>query len=223
MRSGMLLAAALFCLMPCECFALVFFGGKEPHDARHYPDWPGIVDVANNPSRIRYCWCNGRVTHWFQGDSAALQDAVREFAEVEASKLHLVLLPGPEQSMTYHGSDVRYNWSLNIPRNSDETVDPDMCPWEVHPTLTVYLSDELSLDSLTVPDGIVVQQWQDLREQYEHEISLNLRYRRSRAERRLQELEEDADREGDAARRFREQLAEIDAWIERSRREPQSR
>jgi hypothetical protein len=73
----------------------------------------------------------------------------------------------------------------------------------------------VELDALTLPAGLIVDQWNDLRERYEGALRDGNERTRERAERLLKQLDEQANREGAAAEEFRERLEDIDAWVQR--------
>lgn len=206
-------AIVLVLLLPAVSFAAAKFErGNRPKSALNYPNWPGIVDVVNDVSRESWCWVNGGEWLSYRGDTAALNRVLKEFGEVEAEELRVVLLPGPgrirlpqqtdyDESKDPSGNDA--DWELRIlqglarwhAEHKGQEAAADM-----EPTLTVYVSERIDLNALQIPKLIKVLQRADLhgrakleREQFEAEKTV-----------------EDAD-----ADKFDSRLAAIQEFIQR--------
>ena len=219
MRHVAILTALFCCFAPAVCFGLAFcISGNEPQSSANYSDWPGLVDVVNDPSRECLCWCNGDERLWYRGDTETLNRVLSEFAEIEGVDPHVVILPGPGQILTRDGAEVPCDWRLRvvggIARARCNQYEPNAV-WDTRPTLTIFLTDRLNLDELTVPAGIAVSQWKDLCERYEAALHNDNEPTRKQAEQLLENLNTIANQEGDAADQVQERFAAIQAWAER--------
>ena len=166
-------AAAVCFLTPQFCHALMFcVSGNEPQSAANYTDWPGLVDAVNDPSRVQLCWCNGDETLWYQGDTQALNRMLVEFSEAELTEHNVVLLPGDGPLNKTEGG-VSYDWMLHIvaglARSRIERFQLENVQ-DVHPTLTVYVTDRIDLAVLHVPESVTLLQSGDLRTRCENAL-----------------------------------------------------
>jgi hypothetical protein len=217
MRRLKLLIAGACLSIPAECCGLGFcVYGNDPQPAGNYEAWPGLLDVVNDASRQALCWVNGNEHLWYSGDTAALNRVLKEFAEVEAEELHVVLLPGPGQTKTIDGKEVNFDWRLHVVGGIVRRhVDSEGLTrvWDVHPTLAVLVTERLDLGALAMPEGVKVLQWDDLRQRYvDAQVDGNDRTKEE-AGRLLQELEKDAHREGEEADEYRDRIAQIRKYV----------
>lgn len=196
-------------LLPTTCFAVLFSTkGNEPIPAQNYTAWPGLVDVVNDESRIWHMWCNGAEAMTYRGDTAALNRVVKEFAEVQAEERRIVLLPGPQHLYVAKSkanktgavaSDDEADWKLNFAQGFDRA----------DPTLTIYVTNRIDLESLQIPEGITVLETAGLRERYASSVLDGS----ERARREIDILDAAAPNEGDAAAEFRSRLAAIQEFV----------
>lgn len=219
-------AAALFVvLLPAVSFAMATCErGNKPHSALNYPNWPGIIDVVNDLSRESWCWVNGGETLSYRGDTAALNRVLKEFGEVEAEELRVELLPGPGR--------------LQLLKSKEDVTDPteDYADWELrvlqglvrghvlhegmqaiydlHPTMTIYVTDRIDLNSLQIPARIKVLQHADVRQRYVDGIDFGDYKVRGRAKQFLEKFDAKTPQTGPEADEFKARLAKIDAYVQ---------
>lgn len=218
---------AFLLLLPTICFAhAICFRGNQPKSALNYPSWPGLIDVVNDVSRESWCWENGDEHLCYRGDATALNRVLKEFAEVEADEVRVLLLPGPGQLHLLHTT------------NQEQSKNPssDYADWELHivqglvrggieryhleaifdmdPTLTVYVTERIDLNALRIPERIKVVQHADLRKRYEDTYASGDK-RRGRGKRELDELDAKTPKEGTAADEFQSRLTEIQEFVRR--------
>jgi hypothetical protein len=126
------LAALLFA--PAHAFALgeeLF--GNAPRVKQ--PEWAeGVLDVVNLKSRVYLQWVNGNESFFYQGDAAALAEALKAFAAVKDEGKSVVLLPGTGSTKSFQGKPVAFDWRLHVPSGIYRAMTK-----ETHPELTIYV------------------------------------------------------------------------------------
>src|SRR5579883_1729230 len=122
----------------------------------HEPVPPGFVGVfdfradalalANLKQRFYWYEVNGNPVFFYQGDAAALNEALRIFATLPQGEV--VLLPGPGRGHSLDGKTAfNYDWWLNVPSGFH---------LEGQPTLTVYIQ---AAAPAMEPDARKVARW----------------------------------------------------------------
>jgi hypothetical protein len=202
----------LLSLLPTVCFGLLFtVEGNKPQSEANYEEWPKLVEVVNDPSRVRLVWCNGDEQLYYRGNTEALRRVVQKFSEVEADELRVVIRPAlripKEQAFDWQLHITQGIASAGISRNGDTPVE-DECP-----TLTIYVSENIKLPELIVPGNLVVDQLKDLKARYEKAKQTGNGHAKDAATRAIQALEADAARQGEEGKRYSAQLQGIDEWV----------
>ena len=202
--------------IPQACFGLMYsVSGNKPQAAGNYKEWPKLVEVVNDTSRVSLVWCNGDEHLSYQGETKSLNRVLQNFAAVESDELRVVLRP-PLKDAKGKPAD----WQLHvttgiatvvIERNGETPVE-DECP-----TLTIYLSDKIKLQDLVIPGELIVDQVEDLRARYLLAQNQGNAYAKASAARALRHLDADANRQGEAAKRYEEQIRQIRDWVEKRR------
>jgi hypothetical protein len=97
-------AVALTLLAVSNAWGLGFEGfGNEPVTHHNYVDWPNVLLVLNDTHRVYRVWVNGGERFCFQGDTAAVNIALKNFAAIKADRLTVVLRPGPGKGSSLKG------------------------------------------------------------------------------------------------------------------------
>lgn len=159
MRTLPKLAATL--LIPLMWPAVVSAAGMEqfgnaPLPASNFNQWPGVMLLVNDPSRVYQVWVNGDDRCYYRGDTAALNAALEHFAKVGTAVREVVIRPGPGRTESFHGKPVEFGWMLELVgglARHQTTLDRGGLVWSRHPRLEVYVGDDIRLDQLRVPDG----------------------------------------------------------------------
>jgi hypothetical protein len=221
-------ALALVLLLPAVSFALgMCERGNKPQSPLNYPTWPGIIDVVNDVSRESLCWVNGDERFSYRGDTAALNRVLKEFSEVEAEELHVVLRPGPgrlaligrkatEASIDASGDYA--DWELHVIQGivRGHVLHEQLeAIYDMHPTLTVYVTERTDLKALKIPERIKVVQHADLRERYEDAYAFGDDRVRARVQRVIEEFDAETPKEGTAAEEFQSRLTAIQEFVRR--------
>lgn len=196
---------------PTVCFALMYsVEGNKPQSAGNYKRWPGLIDVVNQPSRQRLVWCNGAESFSYAGDTVALNLTLQRFAKVKCPTHTVVFRPGPLFG--------KFDWELNIvegiARHFVEQEGISLVR-NLDPTLVVYVSDKLDLDSVKLPPGVQIQQIRDLRLRYIKAQRSDIERVRSEAAAHLTSLTGDSVLKSLGEAKYTAQLRRIAGFIER--------
>ena len=99
------------------------------------PEWAdGVLDVVNLRSRVYSRWVNGNEDFYFQGDAAALNEALKKYAAVKADERVLVLLPGKGNTKSFDGKSIDFGWRFDVPSGIYRAMTGNK-----HAALTVYI------------------------------------------------------------------------------------
>jgi hypothetical protein len=160
--------------------------GNKPQSPENYSRWHGLVDVVNQPSRQRLVWCNGAESFSYAGNTDDLNSTLQLFAQIKCPTHTVILRPGPLYD--------KYDWELyiveGIVRAGIEQHKMQLVR-DLDPTLVVYVSDKLQLDSLVIPPGIQVRHIDNLRSRYLKAQQVGNERTKSEAETYLKALDED--------------------------------
>ncbi|MCP3919041.1 MAG: hypothetical protein GY711_26145 [bacterium] len=132
------------------------FGNKPKPEQ---PDWAGgVVTLANDTHRVYRRWVNGNEEFFFQGDSAAVNVALEQFARVAAPVREVVLMPAAGRTESFEGKRVDYGWRLYAPSGlvlgPEKTGMPPVFPG--HATITIHVAGTIELAGLSVPEGVTL-------------------------------------------------------------------
>ncbi len=166
-------AILIFCLLSVSAWPMgTETFGNEPLGEQNYNDWPGIMPLVNNEKRVYSNWVNGNETFYYRGDTEAFNDFLKRFAAMESQVHEVIFRPGPGRAQCFLIEKViPVDWRLHIvggivAHMVDYEGTADL--WDMHPTLTVYLTDKsrIQLDKIVVPEKVKVLQVAELRDKY---------------------------------------------------------
>lgn len=144
--------------------------GNKPLNAANFQEWPGIMPVVNDEHRVYHFWVNGSEACFYQGDTAAVNAALKHFAATKEKVHEVVLLPGPAEISSFQKDKTfKYNWKLQMVGGIAKHMaskDQGAQIWNEHPMLTIYVGNEIQLDRLQIPEGVVVLEQADLEKRY---------------------------------------------------------
>jgi hypothetical protein len=144
--------------------------GNSPLLAINYLDWPNALPVINDTHRVYHIWVNGNESFYFQGDTASLNIALKNFAAIEADRLTIILRPGPGKRGTLIGDQsFGFNWHLHLlggiaKHMSTRELGSNI--WDPNPQLYVYIGEAIKLDEIEIPDGVDLLEIADLQSRY---------------------------------------------------------
>ena len=117
--------------------------GNAPLNELNYRDWRGVMPLVNHSGRAYHTWVNGNEHFYYQGDTNALNDALKKFAAIEVDVHEVILRPGPAETRTFDGKQqVRYDWLLHIQggiSRHDEEQGTNV--FDKYPTMTVFIGE----------------------------------------------------------------------------------
>jgi hypothetical protein len=141
--------------------------GNAPLGAANYRQWKGVMPVVNHAGRVYHTWVNGNEHFYYQGDTDALNDALRRFAAIEADVREVVLRPGTGETKSFRGKKVTYDWLLHIQGGISRQEEKGTNIWDKHPTMSVFVGcDNVELEKIKIPEGVVVLEVADLTARY---------------------------------------------------------
>jgi HEAT repeats len=106
------------------------------------------LDLANLKSRLYWHEVNGDPTFFYEGNAAALNEALKKFAALPGGAREVVLLPGRGEGHNLTGDKkFGYDWWVNTPAGFHR---------EGPPRLTVYVG---AVAPVTPPDDKQLAQW----------------------------------------------------------------
>lgn len=149
--------------------------GSEPLNEANFTDWPGVMPLVNSQARVYHTWVNGNERCYYLGDVAALNEALRQFAAIEAEALEVVLRPGPAEATTFQrDKQITYRWSLHLVGGIARhltTLEKGELIWRKTPTLTVHIDNQLPLEKLSLPENVTVVGLKQLKSRYVEALS----------------------------------------------------
>ncbi len=90
-----------------------------------------VLDLANLKSRFYWYEVNGNPTFYYQGNTDALNEALKKFAALDGTTREVIFLPGPGEGHNLGGEKrFAYDWWVNTPAGLHR---------EGPPTMTVYV------------------------------------------------------------------------------------
>lgn len=215
----MRIGCAVFSLLMCSIThaAATSEEGNKPLSAANYTDWPNLVDAVNDDSRILQVWVNGNEGFYYSGNTQTANRVLKEFAETQYPGLQLVLFPGPAPVTEVFGKKVNANYRIEIvggiaraaiQRSNLKRI------YTLHPTMTIYLSENIELSKLQVPGNVKLLQLDDLEERYRKALDDEDAQVKMTAQRLLDGLNKEFQRQGAEYKKLEHQLAEIERLIQ---------
>ena len=206
-------------LLSTSSFAVVVVqSGNRPYPADPFNEWPGLIDVVNDASRVGIVWCNGNAWLSYRGDVSALNRMLKEFAEVEADARIVVLVPARRRTEVQDVAQRRTNeplWKLNVALGAVRKHRQGKLRHidDLNPKLWISIDDHIPLDALEIPDGITLLQTGDIRARHAQTIATGSKYVKMRAENELRQFEAEIPVEGPDAEEHRARLAAIEEFV----------
>ncbi|MFN0055358.1 MAG: HEAT repeat domain-containing protein [Planctomycetales bacterium] len=146
--------------------------GNAPLPEANYAEWPGVMPLINNESRVYHTWVNGNEHFYYDGDLESLNAAIRQFSGIKILKREVVLRPGPAETGTFEQNKnrkIRYRWKLHLLGGIARhlaTLPKGENIWRPAPVLTIYLDRQTPLAKLDIPKGVPVVGLGELKRRY---------------------------------------------------------
>jgi len=120
----------------------------------------GVLELANDPHRFYSYWVNGNEAFFFIGGTQEVNQALAEFAKIDAPVRTVLLDPGPGREGDGTSSLTAYDWKLEVPSGIYRFMLQRMHGQDTprqHPRLIVHLTGgHVDLADLSVPDGVTL-------------------------------------------------------------------
>ena len=169
LRSIAAVAIALLAVSKAWGLGIESFG-NEPLTHHNYVDWPNVLPVINDSHRVYHVWVNGNESFYFEGDTTALNVALKNFATIKADRLTVVLRPGPGKGSSLKGDQLfGFDWDLHLLGGISKhlsTLELGSNVWDPNPQLYVYIGEAIKLDEIEIPEGVELLQIADLQTRY---------------------------------------------------------
>lgn len=212
MRSMISTSLLIICLTPSTCWAFAFsVEGNEPQSPANYQRWDGLADLVNQPTRQHLFWCNGSETLSYEGDTAALNQALRVFAQIDCSAHTVVFRPRVPKD--------KHDWHLNIVEGITRHAYEAWGLADVHfmdPTLVVYVSNRIQLDDVVLPPGVTATQLRDLRQRYNQALTSGTEQAQRAAKRLLEGLDQNAGESPAGRNQYQQRISQIAKFVEQT-------
>jgi hypothetical protein len=149
--------------------------GNAAFNEANYREWPGIMPLVNHPSRVYHVWVNENEQFYYQGDTAAFNDALRKFAASKAEVHELLLRPAPCVVHSFNRvRTIPYNWNLHVVGGIVgvlPTLDRGSKVWSKSPTMTVCVGEGIDLGKIEIPNGVSTVDLADLSRRYREALA----------------------------------------------------
>jgi hypothetical protein len=130
-----------------------------------------LSELANRPGRVGGYWVNSNDWFYFAGDTKALNDFLRRYAELKGTPLVLVIHPGKAPAERCVGDLFAepYDWKLDsmysaFTRDKQWFQKSDGDQWSRVAIVQAWLGGNIRLDELDVPTNIKVRPGGDIGE-----------------------------------------------------------
>lgn len=135
--------------------------GNKPFNELNYTDWKGIMPIVNDKSRVYQVWVNGNEYLFYKGKTRELNATLATFAKVDVKHHVVVLRPGPAERHSFRDkTPIPFNWEIHLIggiAKSRATDDIEDLEWQRDPVLTIYVTGEIDLDLLEIPEGLTLR------------------------------------------------------------------
>jgi hypothetical protein len=123
--------------------------------------WPaGVAELASSRNRVKSYGHNfGTDAYYYAGDAKAFNAFLGEYAKLKGIPLLLTIHPGlgVKGRAAQTDPDVRFDWLLYVDALMRIGVVRKDPPPKCHPTLHLYLGDNIGLDEILVPLEVEVK------------------------------------------------------------------
>jgi hypothetical protein len=134
--------------------------GNSPLAEQNYTDWPGIMPLVNDKSRVYQIWVNGHENFYYNGNIKQLNAALANFAKVKVKHHVVVLKPGPAVVKAFDKTEYVHHWQLRVLGGISKAFakdDPEDLVWQKDPVLTIYLGGGIELNKLEFPKELTLR------------------------------------------------------------------
>jgi len=149
------------------------FGNKPFHES-NFGDWPNVMPVVNDTHRVYHSWVNGNENFYLRGNTDALNIALKNFGQVKAEKLTVILRPALGRVSSFNEEQkFFFNWQLHLLGGIAKhmsTRDQGNNVWDPNPEFIIYVGGDIVLDKIEIPENVDLLQLADLKARYEKSL-----------------------------------------------------
>jgi hypothetical protein len=148
------------CLIPPAASGAVTqqFGGPLPVSPQKYLEWPGLATLLKYGEPVCWNWFNGDEDFYYAGDVESVNETLRLFANVQLKFHRVIIRRGPgivwEFGNSTHSEE--FTWSINPKGEYGANGATEGFLWKPEPTLSIYITEDLELDKLKIPQSIAM-------------------------------------------------------------------
>ena len=128
--------------------------GNKAINAANYKDWPEIMAVINNESRVYRSWVNGDERFYYETKPDQMNQLLVDFVKLKGKKEVLIVPQADEVETFDKKQSFQYNCQLHlvggIAKMMAAKPKGDIY-WPPHPRLTIYVTPTTDLKALAIP------------------------------------------------------------------------
>lgn len=144
----------------------------------------GVLETANDKSRVYRRWINGNEDFCYLGDAAAMNRVITAFSKIANENKAVVLLPTRGLTHSFEKKPVVHHLRMNVPSGiylGMARMEQDKPVMSLHPRLYIHIGGGLELGGLEIPKGLKVLTAADLVKQYQRGLTSTGRRTRGQA------------------------------------------
>jgi len=172
-----MMMVVLVSVLACGASAPNFMGeetiGNKPFTIHNYKDWPNILPVINNKSRVYHTWVNGDERFYYNTSTDQLNQLLIDYSKL-AGKKEVLILPQSENVKTFdQKQNFPFNCSLHLVGGIAKTIaakNKGSVFWPIDPQLTIRVTPENDLTKLKIPAGVKIISLAEIKARYKDGI-----------------------------------------------------
>ena len=145
--------------------------GNKPFDGANFTDWPGIMPVINNKSRVYHSWVNGDERFYFSPTTEQLNQLLADFGKLKG-KREVLIVPQTENVSTFDKSQsFQFNCQLHLVGGVAKHIagkDKGEIFWPLKPQLTIHVTPNTELAKLTIPKNVNLVSLAEIKARYKN-------------------------------------------------------
>ena len=147
--------------------------GNKPFALPNYKNWPNILPVINNKSRVYHTWVNGDEQFYFNSSTDQLNQLLVDYAKLNGKK-EVLILPQAENVKTFNQKqNFAFNCSLHLVGGIAKHIagkNKGNIFWPLDPELTIRVTAENDLTKLKIPAGVKLVSLAEIKTRYKNGI-----------------------------------------------------
>ena len=145
--------------------------GNAPIAGANYKEWPKLMPVINNPSRVYHTWVNGDERFYYQASVEQVNQLLTDFSNLTSKKKEVLILPQREDVSTFDKSkSFPFNCQMQlvggIAKATMTMKTKGDVFWPNAPRLTIHVAPGLDLKAIKVPAECTLVSLAQLKDRY---------------------------------------------------------